>query len=242
MILGNIHGKGKSGRNHFVVAAMTLAFAAILVACYFFVRLFTDDIMMRTIRLSTESAHGDMVLVASRAIETEITSLISSYKAAENSVDWPAFAKKAEFVSLDNKVRSLVDNTTVVKLKVYATSGITAYSSDPAQIGEARSELEQVVHALRGRSTSQVSSRKEFMSFDGKMQNVEIISSYHPLTDRKGETIGVIEIYSDRTREFGAIDDFGNTQLAKLMVLLSLSLALWLGNIMYGVLRHRASD
>jgi len=241
-MLRNIHGKGKSGRNHFVVAALTLAFVAILVACYFFVRLFTDDIMMRTIRSSTESAHGDMVLVASRAIETEIASLITSYKAAENSVDWPVFTKTAEYVSLDSKVRSLVDDTSVVKLKVYADDGITVYSSDPAQIGEVKSQLEQVVHALRGRSTSQVSSRKEFMSFDGKMENVEIVSSYHPLTNRAGETIGVIEIYSDRTREFGAIDDFGSTQLAKLMVLLSLCLALWLGNIMYGVLRHRASD
>lgn len=139
-----------------------LLFAGVITYAYLFVEAAIEDVTSSTIRVSTESAHSDMVLVASQALRSEIVTLIKEYDSISNDIDWPSFSRRPMFVDFDTKVRKLVAGTNVVKLKIYADDSITVFSSDPAQIGEEKSEIEQVTHALRGRSSSQVTVRETF--------------------------------------------------------------------------------
>ena len=93
-------------------------------------------------------------------------------------------------------------NTRILKIKIYARDGSTVYSTDLRQLGDDYSEREEVIHALRGRSTSSVSQRDFFRSFNEQLEDATIVSSYHSLRNLDGKLVGVIEIYADRTEEF----------------------------------------
>lgn len=240
--LDKLKKKSKSDRSLLGTAVFSVIFAGILGYAYLFFGNAVENLTSSTIRSSTESSHGDMVLVTSKALSTEIEALIAAYEAQGEVVDWPAFSRTPIFVAFDTKVRSLVSRTKVVKLKIYADDSITVYSSDPAQIGEEKSEIEQVTHALRGRSSSQVTVRETFSSFGGELQNVDIVSSYHPLLASRGDTIGVVEIYSDRTAEFSTIRDYGHSQHGRFLVVLALILSIWAGQLIFGAVRQRDED
>ena len=51
---------------------------------------------------------------------------------------------------LDRMVRGEMHGLPVVKVKLYATDGVTAYSTDPAQIGERKGKNDGVLRALAG--------------------------------------------------------------------------------------------
>lgn len=234
--------KSKSDRSPIGSVFFSLLFVGVLGYAYLFMDRAVEDVTSSTIRVSTESAHSDMVLFASQALRSEIVALIAEYDTISDDIDWPAFSRSPIFVSFDTKVRQLVEGTNVVKLKIYADDSITVFSSDPAQIGEEKSEIEQVTHALRGRSSSQVTVRESFASFNGELRNVDIVSSYHPLVDGAGNTIGVVEIYSDRTVDFQNIRDYGQTQVGRFLIVLALALSVWFGQLIFGALRQRDTD
>lgn len=232
----------KSDRSPIGSIFFSLLFVAVMVYNYVSVDMAVENVTASTIRASTESAHGDMVLLASQALRSEIVALIAEYEAIAENIDWATFSRSPLFVDFDTKVRDLVAGTNVVKLKIYADDSITVYSSDPSQVGEEKSEIEQVTHALRGRSSSQVTVRETFNSFNGELLNVDIVSSYHPLFDASGETIGVVEIYSDRTIDFVHIRDYGQTQVGQFLIALALALSVWLAHLIFGSLRERRED
>ena len=233
---------GRAARGVAATILISLMFFAVVGYAYLFMQKAVEDITSSTIRTSTESAHGDLVLVSAQALKSEITTLIDAYAATSDDIDWPVFSRSAPYVAFDGKVRELVTNSRVVKLKLYADDSVTIYSSEPSQIGEEKSEIEQVTHALRGRSSSQVSPRASFISFSGELQNVEIVSSYHPLMDDAGAVIAVVEIYSDRTSDFKKIRDYGQMRVGQFLIVLALALAIWCGHILFGALRHRETD
>ncbi|MBU9699812.1 hypothetical protein GU927_018385 [Rhodobacteraceae bacterium HSP-20] len=232
----------KGDRSFLGAMVFSICFMGVLAYSYTFLDEVIESVTSSTIRASTESSHGDMVLVASQSLRQEIETLITAYEAVDDNVDWPQFSRAPVFIDFDRKVRALVARTKVVKLKLYADDSITIYSSNPSEIGVEKSEVEQVTHALRGRSSSQVTVRETFSSFEGELRNVDIVSSYHPLQDGKGETIGVVEIYSDRTTEFSTINDYGQTQVGKFLIVLALAMAVWFGQLIFGALRQRQTD
>jgi len=200
------------------------------------------SVMQDTLRRSTESSHGDMVLFASSALQKEIIELIDLYEEAQPVDDWEAFAKSDRFVAFDQQVRELFFRTNVLKLKVYASDGYTVFSTDPDQIGQEKSEVEEVTHALRGRSSSQFSFRENFMTLVGNKSNLEVVSSYHPLTTRGGLIRGVVEVYSDRSKDFLNAEDLVTNKLSQLVLALSLVISTWLISLIYHSLQRREED
>jgi signal transduction histidine kinase/ActR/RegA family two-component response regulator len=95
-------------------------------------------------------------------------------------------------------LRSVV-GTTVLKLKLYNTRGITVFSSDPGQIGEDKSTYHGVVVALGGNPSSQLMHRERFDAFEGSRADVWVIGSYLPLRDAGGKVFGAVELYDDVT-------------------------------------------
>jgi len=194
------------------------------------------------LRRSTESSHGDMVLFASNALKNELEGLSRNYEALKPISNWKTFAENDLSSEFRGKVEDLFQRTSVIKLKVYARDGLTIFSTDPSQIGEEKSEVEEVTHALRGRSSSQFSFRENFMTISGNRTNIEVVSSYHPLKSQGGTIVGVVEIYSDRSSDFQLTESLVKTELASIIILIALIISIWLVNMVYYSLQKRSED
>ena len=101
--------------------------------------------------------------------------------------------------AFDADVRQLIAGTTVLKAKLYSDSGKTLYSSDPAQIGEDKSGNAGFLGARAGRVSSELTHRGTFSTFEGKVEDRDLVASYVPVRDAGGQVRAVMEIYDDVT-------------------------------------------
>jgi signal transduction histidine kinase len=97
------------------------------------------------------------------------------------------------------QVVALMSGSPVVKVKIYDARGLTAFSTEPGQIGEDKSDDEGVVSALAGKVASELTYRDTYSSFESTVEHADLLSSYIPLRlgAPGGKTNGVFEIYSD---------------------------------------------
>ncbi len=101
---------------------------------------------------------------------------------------------------LDADVRRLMRGSKVVKVKVYDLEGTTVFSSDPAQIGEDKSENAGFLSALAGQAASNITYRNHFDAFEGRLSGINVIASYIPIFRRSAtQPEAVFEVYSDVT-------------------------------------------
>ncbi|MBF0283230.1 MAG: PAS domain S-box protein [Magnetococcales bacterium] len=99
---------------------------------------------------------------------------------------------------LDQELSVLIKDLAVVKIKIFDTHGLTIYSTDPRQSGEDQAKNIGVQAALKGKVTNNLIHRKGVPSFDGVVEDRDLISTYVPVY-RAGEVRGVFELYYDVT-------------------------------------------
>ena len=88
----------------------------------------------------------------------------------------------------------------VVKIKIYSLDGTTVFSTDDKQLGESKRDNAGFQAAKAGQIASAITFRERFDSFEGVINNRDLIASYLPVrTSSDGAIEGVIEIYSDVT-------------------------------------------
>ena len=106
---------------------------------------------------------------------------------------------------LDTLLGRLMQDLDVVKIKIFNTNGITIYSTQPDQIGTDQVKNVGFVSAINGEPKSNLIHRNGFPSFDGVVEDRDMISTYVPLTN-DGQIKGVIELYYDITKQIAHHD------------------------------------
>ncbi len=107
-------------------------------------------------------------------------------------------ASRPEVTRLHAELREALRGTNVVKVKVYALSGMTVYASDPKQIGENKRDNLGFQRALLGESPSYLTHRDKMDAFEGIVSNIEVVATYVPYVGAgKDAPAAVFEIYTD---------------------------------------------
>ncbi|MBF0379727.1 MAG: PAS domain S-box protein [Magnetococcales bacterium] len=99
---------------------------------------------------------------------------------------------------LDTMLGRLMQDLMVVKIKIFNIHGITVYSTQSSQIGEDQSKNVGFISAMQGKAVSNLVHRNGFPSFDGVVEDRDMISTYVPLR-KNGKIQGVFELYYDIT-------------------------------------------
>lgn len=103
----------------------------------------------------------------------------------------------AEERALRTKVVALMNNTAVIKIKLYNRLGITVFSTDTSQIGESKLNNPGFKAGIGGAVVSELAHRDAVDAFEGNRTNVDLLSSYMPIRGESKAVEGVFELYQD---------------------------------------------
>lgn len=95
-------------------------------------------------------------------------------------------------------VNFLLEETPVVRVKIYDANGVVAYSTRSDQIGDKRNNNPHFRAGLRGDITSQLVFQDSFDSLEKRVEKENLIQTYIPIQSRPTSPIvGVFEIYTN---------------------------------------------
>lgn len=104
------------------------------------------------------------------------------------------------FADINTRVFESMKSSSVLKIKVFDTRGLTVYSSDHSQIGDDKVNNAGWQSALRGTPASTLTHRGKFDAFEGTLSDRDVIGSYQPVyKPGTNDVVGVFEVYSDVT-------------------------------------------
>lgn len=98
-------------------------------------------------------------------------------------------------------IRTLMQDSSIVRIKIYNRQGVVVFSTKPIQVGNNQSDNPGFIAALNGRVANTLIYRDTFNSFDGATEEDNLVQTYIPIRASPAEPIqGVFELYSDVNR------------------------------------------
>src|SRR5712691_1776863 len=136
---------------------------------------------------------------------------------------------------LRRAIFALMEELSVVKVKVYTLDGRTVFSTQASQIGEDKSTNAGFRAAQSGQVASELTHRDTFSAFEQTIENRDVLSSYLPI--RRGGPAhsieGVFEVYTDVTPLLWNIQRTQRYVVLGVTAVLTVFYAL-----LFGIMRH----
>ena len=141
-----------------------------------------------------------------RSFANVIWPRFSSYVASTSGLDGDTLQARPETLEIHQVLKTLTTGLPVLKVKIYNLDGLTVYSSEPGEIGIYKINNPGLVAAARkGTPASKLTFRGTISSFEGTVQDRDLVESYLPIRLGNGPIEAVFELYSDVTLLVAAI-------------------------------------
>ncbi|MEM9218304.1 MAG: ATP-binding protein [Cyanobacteria bacterium P01_F01_bin.150] len=105
-----------------------------------------------------------------------------------------------------DELTTQLQDSPIVKVKVFNPQGRTVFSTDLDQIGNDKSQAPPFLAARTGQVISQLGHRDTFKAVKQVLADRDLLSSYLPVRDN-GEIVAVFELYTDVTPLLQRIED-----------------------------------
>ncbi len=141
-----------------------------------------------------------------RAFANSLWPRFSGHLQNAAAMDSEALRRDPNTARLDAEVRLLARGLGVLKVKILTLGGRMIFNTDNADIGNQYPDSPGLAYAAAGTIYSEESHRREFVGLDGRVFNVDVVSSYVPVRRTDGAVDAAVEIYTDVTSALAAID------------------------------------
>jgi diguanylate cyclase (GGDEF)-like protein len=178
----------------------------------------------RTVAVQALIEHESQANAAlTQSLSNSLWPKYADFVARARTIPIPELAHQPEIASLHDDVLQKIRGLPVVKLKIYALSGLTVYSTEPKQIGENKAGNPGFQKAKTGQTDSELVFRDNFSATEQVIVKRNLLSSYIPVRRTpNGPIEGIFEIYSDVTPLVADIESTQYTVLSGVIFLLFL--------------------
>ncbi len=146
-------------------------------------------------------------LVLARSFANVIWPRFSAYVKSTPGIEADTLRDRQETREIHQALAALTARLPVLKLKIYNLDGLTVYSSEPDEIGIYKINNQGLSAAAReGRPSSKLTYRDTISSFEGTVQDRDLVESYLPIRLGDGPVEGIFELYSDVTPLIATIE------------------------------------
>jgi len=148
-------------------------------------------------------------IVLTQALSNTIWPKFKPFAHVASGLSYEALIQHPQTQENHDLVLAHINNTPVLKIKIFDLNGRTIFSTDRSQLGEQKDKnYAGSISSQTGKVISKLAYRESFFSISGNLKNRYIVSSYLPIieTSRKnGGIAGVFEVYYDVTARFNSI-------------------------------------
>lgn len=139
-------------------------------------------------------------VVLAQSFANTIWHQIDDYVHSASSLSASELRERPETAEIDDTIRKATAGLPVLKVKIYDLNGLTVFSSAVEDIGENKSNNPGYFFAAsQGEPASKLAYEDTFSSFEGTVQDLDVVESYLPIRQRDGAVEGVFELYTDVT-------------------------------------------
>ena len=105
-----------------------------------------------------------------------------------------ALAASTDFQDI---LRSYIRDLSIVKVNIFNTEQVTIFSTDRSLVGLRLPQNPGILGALNGEVVSDIVRQNSFNLHDQVVETQDLMQTYIPFLDDRGNVVGVFEVYSD---------------------------------------------